>query len=222
MDIFDIQKEAHATAVDRGWWDEFMYFDDNVPARATIRGRDNIHLSPCELVARIALIGTEVSEATIAHASGLLTYTEVEGKPIGVASELADIVIRAADVSHVLQCDLGQSTAARIKARIRKTMPDQLVGTTLAEMQEVRRRLQCELSGHAFTERHVPGLLLWAHTSVASAIETVRRGERPSLAPVLDTTLLLAYALEIDLTDAVARKMAYNKGRSHRHGGKAL
>ena len=93
----ELQTEAHAIAVDRGWYDTERTFGDY-----------------------IALIHSELSEALEAYRAPAnrtdlgLRYAPVlnddgeliGSKPIGVASELADVVIRVADMAEWYGVDL--------------------------------------------------------------------------------------------------------------------
>ena len=86
MDFRTLQKQAHAIAKEKGWWDEERTFDD-----------------------LIALVHSELSEALEAYRErGLESWSSraelailgEERTPEGVAFELADVVIRVADMAE--------------------------------------------------------------------------------------------------------------------------
>ena len=78
MDLKALQKEAHAIAKDHGWWDEPRTFGD------------------C-----IALVHSELSEALEAYrVCGIVDCPHEHTEGAGVAAELADVVIRVADMAE--------------------------------------------------------------------------------------------------------------------------
>ena len=81
--------------------------------------------------------------------------------------------------------------------------------------------------------KNIPEKLCLIHSEVSEALEDYRdgnlqadyEGSKPvgfpsEMADILIRVFDLAGALGIDLDKAVAEKMAYNRTRPHRHGGK--
>jgi len=93
--------ESHQTAKDKGWWDQELNIGE-----------------------KLALIHSEISEALEEYRSHgkYLQYTrESDGKPEGFVFELADTVIRIADLCGELDLDLEK--ALRTKMNFNRTRP---------------------------------------------------------------------------------------------------
>lgn len=103
MDIQTLIQESHATAVEKGWWDSP---DRNIP----------------EL---LALVHSEVSEALEVYRDGgteqlnQIWYDHSGTKPEGFTIELADVLIRIADLCGKFDLDLG--LALKEKMEFNKT-----------------------------------------------------------------------------------------------------
>jgi len=88
LTIDSLVAEAHATARDKGWWEDVEAPEQRVPEA-------------------LALIHSEVSEALEEYRSDTTEYRErADGKPEGLGVELADAIIRIADLAGALNIDL--------------------------------------------------------------------------------------------------------------------
>ena len=79
MQIEELMERVHKTAVEKGWWDADK---------------------PRHVLADICLIHAEASEACESwriHGMDKMLYTDEHGKIQGLASEMADILIRVLD-----------------------------------------------------------------------------------------------------------------------------
>lgn len=105
MNITTLVQESHKTAIEKGWWDST---DRNIP----------------EL---IALIHSEVSEALESYREtgiehlGKVCHQIDTGKPEGFTIELADVIIRIADLCG--KYDLDIESALIEKMSYNKTRP---------------------------------------------------------------------------------------------------
>lgn len=75
-------------------------------------------------------------------------------------------------------------------------------------------------------ENQIPADLALIHSEVSEALEAFRKDDRDGfaeeLADVMIRVIGLAYGLEIDLGGQVVAKMAKNRERAFKHGGKKL
>ena len=94
----DLAREVHQNAVEHGWW-------ENPPEFGTI----------------IALIHSELSEALEEYRNGKPIVYEIDGKPEGIASEFADVIIRVLDYCGHAGIDIEE--AIRVKMEYNKTRP---------------------------------------------------------------------------------------------------
>ena len=192
MNLADLQKEAHAIAKDHGWWDEERTFGD-----------------------LIALVHSELSEALEAYRMyGLEKFYSVDDDFIvpddyeglgrkkleGVASELADVVIRVADMAEWYECPLESIEVTGVPPELPMDRPVQSFGDWIAA-------LHFEVSTLAETW-WASGGDIWAW--------------KPYAELVVEVVNNMASHYGIDLDAAIEAKMEYNRTRGYRHGGKAL
>ncbi len=104
--INDIVTEAHANAVDKG------FYEDIAVEMGYLRGQDQQQL--CEaakryfVMAQLALVGTEVSETVQAIRKRGVHHSDV-------AEELADVIIRVCDLAGFLEINLGREVHQKMR-----------------------------------------------------------------------------------------------------------
>ena len=100
----ELFKAIHQNAVDHGWW-------------------NMIDISRQEILSKIALCHAELSEAVeeVRKGEDFYGYREDDGKPEGMVVELADTVIRIADLCEALGLDLEEAILK--KHEFNKTRP---------------------------------------------------------------------------------------------------
>ena len=185
MNIRDLQREAHAIAKAHGWWDEERTFGD-----------------------LIALVHSELSEALEAYRErGLESWSSraelailgEERNPEGVAFELADVVIRVADMAEHYGVDLEAIFESIVGGSSERDMSGKTFGDWIS---------LCHATfsiAFAVREYDFPGETWQEH--MAEGCYLVQR---------------MAAHYGIDLDAAIEAKMQYNRTRPYRHGGKAL
>jgi hypothetical protein len=187
----ELAREAHQTALEKGWWDECK-------SEGMLDGALDIEKVYALVPEKIALLHSEVSEALEEWRDGRMAFEmeywpcEKVGKPVGFPSELADVVIRAWD----LQGALGRTTPP--------------VWNTFSLIDK-----------NATTPRN----LAYLHKMVTACLEISHSDRLTTWATdclhfVVRWTFEIAKIEGVDLGAAIAAKMAYNKTRAHRHGGK--
>jgi NTP pyrophosphatase (non-canonical NTP hydrolase) len=172
-DINEIVRRAHATAVSHGFWDDAPTWEHD----------DN--LSRQILAAKLMLIVSEVAEAVDARDNGDFADAYAE--------ELADIIIRIADLSGYLDI----------------TYPIvNLAAPTYTAVEDPLLRIACRLGDVCEDLRHDDVTTVAGHfrQNIDDAFFAARCTTR--------------FGTRIDLWDAVERKMAKNDARPYRHGKK--
>lgn len=103
MTLAELVKDAHERSLRKGWWDEELSLADGKPYL-------DRELVEATIPEKLALIHSEVSEALECFRNGdMHRFVPADtGKPEGFGTELADVVIRVADLCGALGIDLQQ------------------------------------------------------------------------------------------------------------------
>jgi hypothetical protein len=151
-----------------------------------------------------ALMHSEVSEATEAARDGKLSmYFLDSGKPEGYIVELADTAIRAADFlgKRGYKCTVSEEEAKELVLDVSdmKFSPIAMCN---------RMHVGIAKASEAPEKNH-PMVHMGVDMDKDTGVEGVMWG-----------CYIVAKMLGLNLDEAIDKKMAYNKTRPHRHGGK--
>lgn len=204
LTLAQIQTEAYATACEKGWHDRPLR---ELPGDWVGDAPLSMFVHHDRVLAKHALMHTELTEAAECLEAGDITLRHADGKPEGFAAEAADIVVRVCDTTKALGVDFGISD----------------VWLTLA----ADGPAALDIRGAALRRDEVRVALCWlerVRQRIDRATEAARvddwQAYREALSMALVYVASICAGLNIDLPAAIEAKMAYNKTRPHRHGGK--
>jgi hypothetical protein len=222
LTIHEMQTQAYATATSKGWHDRPMRepgivgtFDD---------ARDGFIVHHDRVLRSHALMHTELTETQEALEEGRLAMhfdTDEDAdptKPEGFVVEIADLCIRIGDTAQALDVSL------RLRDIVEKHQPNATWLQSAEGMRpahEIRQQQGCNQASRDLC------VVLWLSKTrmlLDKASEAARVDAWEEYANQLTCVLLHAASicagLGLDLNAAIEAKMAYNKTRPHRHGGK--
>ena len=224
MNLADLQKEAHAIAKEKGWWNQERTFGDLIAlvhselSEALEAYREWGLTSSLEILRRTIPPPSYrdekekevecwwiLNEETGTFDKWELTEYAALCKPEGVASELADVVIRLADMAEWYGVDLGALVSEQEAGGVTEVThyrPDTF-GDWITELHSCLSSARLAERDEFYDSRRIPD---WGH-HLAILVRSVQR---------------MAAHYGIDLDTAIEAKLEYNRTRSYRHGGKAL
>lgn len=215
INITQLIEESHGTAVEKGWWEDK---DRNFGEQLML------------FVTELTEVWEEVATGIPGY-STFLTRDVDTGKPIGLASEFADLWIRAADTIGRYQIPIleaigdimGHSAATAPEARL-----EDLIEAAWKFMEpdagysvDITHGLMVIIShiSYAMEEYRVNGLD--SHKFLTRDTATgLPRGMAAIFGKLFIVTAAVCYEFEIPMCEALEQKLAYNKSRPYRHGGK--
>lgn len=107
-DLRALQHEIHALNVSKGWWEDPVTRElDNLEAIEGVGAKAREAHRANTIVAKLALITTEVAEAIEEVRDGHLDARIENGKPEGLPVEIVDVIIRSLDLLTALGHDAG-------------------------------------------------------------------------------------------------------------------
>ena len=116
MMIAALQNQVHIWSRSKGWWEGFDFTAlPRALAETPFAKPPNMDQAAVNYIAsKLLMIGTEVSEAAEALRVGDFDSHSPDGKPEGLKSELADIIIRVVDLAAALGMDMEHALTEKM------------------------------------------------------------------------------------------------------------
>lgn len=201
QELFD---DCHRVAVEKGWWEGYPLI-----------------LKPYHVLSKLALVHSEPTEA-LEHVRNvnMLDEATYDGKPVGFPSELADTVVRVADLAGWMRLPLTKHWP------LNEFEHPFEAAVASVDAQHCRAQRHWDPDAVGTDTVMLGAAIAQLHRFVSHAYDDVRKEDHGALCGALTELVMLTAALAsdlgIDLLAAIKRKHAFNQTRPHRHGGKAL
>lgn len=206
MNLNELAKEAHQIAVDHGWWEKEPSFGDLVALmHSELSEALEEYRAGRPMVWHACMTSDDDTPCTKEGCgdwyNGKCELTCLSPKPEGIAVELADCIIRILDWMGKEQMDADKL----------------MYESTQRVMPEVPKRINNTSFGNCISRWHLLLSLGYVHWC-----------REPREYAALRIALCMAEILDwagkegVDMDAIIREKMAYNRTRPYRHGGKLL
>ena len=102
MRVDELVERSHWQSKEAGWWDAYEAVEDWVPEELDVRQQVIAEI----LCGKVALIHTEITEAQVEWMKGNVCTVVENGKPEGYGIEIADVLIRLADLAGAMDINI--------------------------------------------------------------------------------------------------------------------
>jgi hypothetical protein len=215
LTITQLIQESHGTAVEKGWWEDW---DRNFGEMLML------------FITEITEVWEEISDDGIPNPAQWITINPDTQKPEGLAVEFADLLIRAADTVGRYELPLVEALKSLLSwDKVYREIDNEPVARFVPI--ELLMGRSFAVVGEGQDEEWVRGNLqdglLDIITPISHAMEAYRvsgvedtRILAGHFAEIFIATAALCEDFDVPLEKALEVKLAYNKTRPYRHGGK--
>ncbi len=201
------REASFQTACEKGWWDDCLVNDQLILLKVQALVEE-----------KVALVHSELSEALEDYRIGKMDtiYRADDGKPEGFGSELSDVCIRWWDLLGALGKSSNSIASDWSMERYYEGEP----------IDELIRRANARKSTAWWPGVSAPSAICRLHRGVAETLSAVTLGDggqmysQRAMESSLHEVLAYGHSLGYNMGREIEVKQAFNRTRTHRHGGK--